>query len=186
MVAPESLVDIGPEVIVAASGSQVDLIDLDVTVATSAQVSGATRSVAADGGGAISDTSGSRFGIAADGSVKGGSGSVGMVVRVIDRVMIASGNEVRDLDGRKVGCFDGNVMSPSHLIGTDGNWVVAIEGSVVHVSDLRNGECVAVDLGDLGDVGGLGRPVVAFPSLPRRRQYCRPVGCSTMLRRTTA
>ncbi|MFT5201914.1 MAG: PKD repeat protein [Candidatus Aldehydirespiratoraceae bacterium] len=163
VVTSESLVDIGPGVVVAASGSQVDLIDLDVTGTTSTQVSGATRSVAADGGGAISETLGGRFDIAADGSVEGGSGSDGsgsrgMVVRVIDRVVVASGSEVRNLDGSKQGCFDGNVMNPSHLVGTDDNWVIAIEGSVVHVSDLGNGECVAVDL---GEVGGLGRPVVA-------------------------
>ncbi|MEM7142021.1 MAG: PKD domain-containing protein [Actinomycetota bacterium] len=152
-------VDIGPGAIVTASGAAVSVVDLDVTVAESGAVPAAVRSAVALDDGAVVETGTSRYGVAADGAVDDPVDSAGRLVRIDDRVLVARGERLEALNGSRQGCFAGDVNQASHLIGTDHQWVIAVVGSVVHVADLENDECVAVDLGET--VGALGEPVVA-------------------------
>ena len=95
----------------------------------------------------------------AEGVVEAQPTTPGHLVRVVDRVVAVLGDQVTDLAGNEVGCFENNLSGPDVAIGTAEEWVVAIDGTNVHVADLTDGDCVVVRLGD--DAGALGRPVVA-------------------------
>ncbi|MEZ5244666.1 MAG: PKD domain-containing protein [Acidimicrobiales bacterium] len=153
-----STFDIGPEVIVVADRASVALIDPLITGSTVVPIDGTIRSVAANGTDAVVDNELQRFSVGAEGTVDASTSS-GHVVRVIDRVVALRGDRVTDLSGDEVGCFENNLSGPDEAIGTAERWVVAIDGSNVHVADLTNGECAVVRLGD--SAGALGRPVVA-------------------------
>lgn len=155
----ESMVDIGPEGVVASSGTEVALVDLDVTASASIQVPPPARSAVADGAGAIVENGAARYKIAAGGSAEEDGGAGGPLVRVNDRVFVVGADGVRTLAGTKVACFEGAVVNPEHVIGASINWVVAVSGRTVHVADLDNGDCAAIPLPD--EAGALGRPVVA-------------------------
>lgn len=151
--------DIGPEAIITADRENVALVDLEVTGSRVVPIDAPVRSVAADGAGAVVDNGLQRFAVDPDGEVTAEPTSSGHVVRVVDRVVALRGDEVRALGGREIGCFENNLSGPDVAIGTAERWVVALDGASLHVSDLVDGDCAVVRLGD--DVGVLGRPVVA-------------------------
>lgn len=151
--------DIGPSVVVTADRENVALIDLQVTGSQIVPIDAPVRSVAADGEGAVVDNGLQRFAVDPDGEVEAEPTSSGHLVRVVDRVVALRGDDVRNLGGGELGCFENNLSGPDVAIGTADQWVVALDGSNLHVSDLVDGDCVVVRLGD--DVGVLGRPVVA-------------------------
>ena len=85
--------------------------------------------------------------------------STGASSAFADRVLVASSDGVRTVDGSELACFRGRVDAPDHVVGAGIDWVVAIQDNTVHVADLSTGDCVRVALS--GDIGELGRPVVA-------------------------
>lgn len=151
--------DIGPSTVITADRDRVALVDLQVTGSQIVSIDAPVRSVAADGDGAIVDNGLERFAVDPDGEVAPGTATTGHVVRVVDRVVALRGDEVRSLGGSELGCFENNLSGPDVAIGTSDEWVVALDGSNLHVADLVDGDCVVIRLGD--DVGALGRPVVA-------------------------
>ncbi|MEQ8839510.1 MAG: PKD domain-containing protein [Acidimicrobiales bacterium] len=157
--ASESMVDIGPDGIVAVAGAEAVLVDPSVTDSTQATVPADSRSVVADGDGALVENGADRIAIDADGATERRSGSDGPLVRVGDRIVEARQDGVRTLGGERLACFEDFMANPDHIIGSSIGWVVAIVGSTVHVADLTNGECAATAL--IGEVGELARPVVA-------------------------
>lgn len=151
--------DFGPEAIVTGSRDRIAIVDPLATGAVVVDIDRPVRSVAASGAGAEIDNGLQRFVVDPDGAVDARPTTPGHVVRVVDRVVAVRGDQVTDLAGGEVGCFENNLSGPDVAIGTAEEWVVAVDDTNVHVADLTDGDCVVIRLGD--DAGSLGRPVVA-------------------------
>lgn len=159
LVTGASLVDIGPEGVAMASDAELVVTDLELTAATRHVVGSGTRSVVADGEGGQAENGAVRTRVAADGTTTEEPGVGGLLVRVADEVFVAAQDRVETLDGTGMACWERPVFEPSHVVGVEIGWVVAIVGSDVHVADLTNGNCAVTPL--LDAEGRLGRPVVA-------------------------
>lgn len=158
-VAANGRVDIGPEAIALAADDEVGVVDLEVRSFIGADVDGPTRSVASDGLGAEAENGATRVGVDETGSIDASERSDGILVRVREQVVEVAADQIRRPGGGSVGCLEAPIGSPDHVIGTDDNWVVVVDGSRLHVSDLDDRECVVIELDAVA--GQLSRPVVS-------------------------
>jgi PKD repeat protein len=155
----DGLVDIGPESVVVASQTELTVVDLAVTDASTVAVSGILRSATALGTGAMIENGEERVEIDAAGVVGVAQQSPGRLVRVGREVVIVTADGVEDQDGVRLSCLEFSVESPDFLVGAAGELIIVVEGSIVQIADIVSGECSSVDLGL--DAGELGRPVIA-------------------------
>ena len=161
---PTALVDIGPQGVVAASGSEVILVSAETPGSVPASLDAQVRSVVAADRGFEVDTVENRTRLGPDGTVLDQSASRGVLVAVADRAVAAAPDGVHDLDGERLACFERELEPTDHVVGSDGEWVVAVVDRTVHIADLANGSCASVrlrNIADSPDDAGLGRPVVA-------------------------
>ncbi len=155
------LVDIGPDGIVAAAGSEVSMIDLEVTRSTSINVGTEIGSIVASGPGGLAaggemvrsfDTTGSE-------EVDGSAGADARVVRAGELVMVIDGTSLDQHEGSRRSCLNEPLGPDARVIGHESGMVISVDHGLVQMSDLDTGTCERLRIADTDTV--LGRPAMA-------------------------
>ncbi len=155
--------DFGPEAIIVAAGSEMAVIDPEVTASSSLQLGVEIGSIAVMGAGGVAATETEL--IPFDGAGLGDAISRARVrvVGVGDLVLELDGRMVREFGGDQRACLAKSLSADAIVVGDSSGLVVGVDRGLVQLANLESEQCTTVRLA--GSEAVLGRPAVAGGSI---------------------
>ena len=149
------LVDIGPEGVVVAAGSEVGVVDVQVTRAAGYDLGDAATSVAASREAGVAATSSEVRVVDFEQSHDPREADEVRVVRAGDSVVILGDEGARELEDGGEACIAAPLGPDAQAIGESSGRVVVADQGVVQRIDLDTGTCASVEIGEEEMVFGL-------------------------------